>query len=241
MIPGTDEFADGRRWTRTVPGVASQVIPLFPLGTVLLPGAPLSLHVFEPRYRTLVADLLKRPEDQPRFGVVAIRAGHEVGSHAVRSLHDVGCIAAVTSLRAAPDGTYTLEAVGSARFRVGALFRDRPYLCAEVEVLPEPAGEVGSLAATVAARYTDYRAAIGGLRGVEPEATPLPTDPRLLSYLVAATVVADLGDRQRFLAEPDAAARLATQAEWLAREATLVRQLSALPAGRSLDVPASMN
>jgi Lon protease-like protein len=221
--------------------MATQVIPLFPLGTVLLPGAPLSLNVFEARYRTLVADLLERPEDERRFGVVAIRSGHEVGVDAVHSLHDVGCIAAITGLRAGPDGSYALEAVGSTRFRVGALFRDRPYLCAEAEMLPEPMGEVGSLAGTVGARYQDYRVAIGGLRGVEPEATPLPTDPRMLSYLVAATVVADISDRQRFLAEPDAAARLAVEADWLVRETALVRQLSALPAGRSLDVPASIN
>jgi uncharacterized protein len=221
--------------------MATQVIPLFPLGTVLLPGAPLSLSVFEARYRALVADLLERPEDERRFGVVAIRSGHEVGADGVRSLHDVGCVAAITALRAAPDGSYALEAVGTTRFRVGALSRDRPYLCAEVELLPEPTGEVGSLAATVGARYADYRAAIGSLRGVEPDDPVLPTDPRMLSYLVAATVVADIGDRQHFLSEVDAAARLAAQADWLARETALVRQLSALPAGRSLDVPASIN
>ena len=56
----------------------SAVIPLFPLGTVLLPGAPLPLHIFEQRYRQLVADLLELPAEDRQFGVVAIQAGREV-------------------------------------------------------------------------------------------------------------------------------------------------------------------
>jgi hypothetical protein len=75
------------------------------------------------------------------------------------------------------------------------------------------------------------------LRGATLEPPELPTDPRLLSYLVAATVIADLSDRQAFLAELDAAARLAAESRWLFREATLLRELSAVPAGQLLDIP----
>ena len=60
------------------------VIPLFPLGTVLVPGLVLPLHIFEPRYRRLLADLAERPEADRGFGVVAIREGHEVGADGVR-------------------------------------------------------------------------------------------------------------------------------------------------------------
>src|SRR5689334_1085172 len=53
-------------------------LPMFPLRTVLVPGMPLSLNVFEPRYRKLVADLLNSGGDAaPQFGVVALRAGWE--------------------------------------------------------------------------------------------------------------------------------------------------------------------
>jgi uncharacterized protein len=93
----------------------------------------------------------------------------------------------------------------------------------------------------VTARYGDYRQALGGLRGVSLELPELPTDPRLLSYLVAATVIAESSDRQQFLAEHDAAGRLAREARWLALEARLLSELSAVPAGRLLDVPSSMN
>jgi Lon protease-like protein len=217
------------------------MIPIFPLGTVLFPGAPLALHIFEDRYRTLMSDLLARPEPERRFGVVTIRSGREVGVDGVRALHDVGCMAVMTDVQQSPDGTFDLESVGSARFRVTSLDTDLPYLRATVEWLPEPAGDVGSLSEIVMERYADYRNALGGLRGISFDVPELPSDARLLSYLVAATVIAENSDRQRFLAEFDAAGRLAAEARWLALEAILLRELSAVPAGRLLDIPASPN
>ena len=67
-----------------------EIIALFPLRTVLVPGLVMPLHIFEPRYRQLIADLSAKPESQRGFGVAAIRDGHEVGVNEVRSLHDVG-------------------------------------------------------------------------------------------------------------------------------------------------------
>jgi Lon protease-like protein len=150
-------------------------------------------------------------------------------------------MAVLTDVRPASDGTFDLDAVGSARFRVVSLDSDLPYLRATVDWLPEPTGDVGSLDEIVMQRYAEYRNALGGLRGVSFEVPELPTDARLLSYLVAATVIAETPDRQEFLAELDAAGRLAAEARWLALEATLLRELSAVPAGRLLDVPSSPN
>ena len=172
---------------------------------------------------------------------MAIRSGREVGTDGVHALHDVGCMAVLTASEQAADGTYELESVGSTRFRLLTVNDERPYLRGEVDWLPEPAGDVGSLAEIVTRRYADYRRALGGLRGVSSELADLPDDPRLLSYLVAATVIADPPDRQRFLAELDAAGRLAAEASWLALETALLRELSAVPAGRLIDVPSSMN
>jgi uncharacterized protein len=221
--------------------VASELLPLFPLGTVLFPGAPLALHIFEDRYRTLVADLLALPTAEHRFGVVAIRSGREVGADGVHALYDIGTVAAITGVTEAADGTYDLETVGSVRFRLSSLDSERPYLRGTVDWLPEPVGDVGSLPGLVEARYQTYRQALGALRNVTIDFPGLPDDARLLSYLVAATVIADTGDRQTFLAEADAAGRLAAEAHWLARETLLLRELSAVPAGRSMDVPFSTN
>lgn len=211
-------------------------IALFPLGTVLLPGAPLPLHIFEERYRRLVADLLELPEDERHFGVIAIQSGREVGADGVKALHEVGCLAHVAATHPSPDGTFDLETIGTRRFRLLAVDSGAAYLRAEVEWLPEPAGEAGALVPIVQERYTRYRNELAGLRGATIEPPELPDDPRLLSYVVAATVLADLRERQSFLEQYDAAARLAVESRWLHREATLLRLIHAVPADRMLDI-----
>ncbi|HWB65560.1 MAG TPA: LON peptidase substrate-binding domain-containing protein [Mycobacteriales bacterium] len=213
------------------------LLPLFPLGTVLLPGAPLSLHVFEERYRRLMADLLAEPRPQQRFGVVLIREGHEVGADRVRATYDVGCVAHIHQATPAADGTYAVTAVGTARFQVRAVDRRAAYLRAAVDWLPEETGDSEQPFAAVSRLFAAYRELLGA--AIDP--VELPADPRLLSYLVAATVLADPPDRQQFLAAPDAGARLAAEAAWLHREVGLLRRLRTVPAGRLLDTPPSMN
>lgn len=217
------------------------LIPLFPLGTVLLPGAPLPLHVFEARYRRLVTDLLSMPAEDREFGVIAIQAGREVGADGVEALHEIGCVAQVAATQASPDGTFELETIGTRRFRLLELDHTEPYLRGNVEWLPEPAGEADDLVPVVAERYIRYRSELARMHGADLDPPELPGDPRLLSYLVAATVIASLSDRQDFLEQYDAAARLALESRWLLREAGLLRRLSAVPADRRFDVPFSMN
>ena len=118
----------------------SAQLPLFPLGTVLTPGMPLSLHIFEPRYRQLIADLLNEQDPQaPEFGVVALRGGWEVGT--LQDLHEVGTTARVTDVLPLPDGRCDLSAIGERRFVVEQLDTAvRPYLMATVRWLGEPDG-----------------------------------------------------------------------------------------------------
>jgi Lon protease-like protein len=105
-------------------------LPLFPLHTVLFPGAVLPLHVFEPRYRKLVQEKLD-------FGVVLIRAGREVGE-APESLAPVGTMARLERVEALPDGRFNVLARGLERFRLKSLLPAREYLVADVEALPDP-------------------------------------------------------------------------------------------------------
>ena len=130
---------------------ARAVIPLFPLGTVLVPGFVLPLHVFEPRYRQLVADLSTRPEDDRGFGVVAIREGHEVGDTGVKAMYDVGTLALLRTVTPYPDGRSDLVTNGDARFRLLRLVdTGTPYFSGEVEWLDEPdGGEPEAVAASV--------------------------------------------------------------------------------------------
>ncbi len=212
-------------------------LPLFPLGTVLFPGLMLPLHVFEPRYRRLVDDLLALPEGTARrFGVVALREGREVGNDGARALHTVGCVAQVRQVSRHEDGRFDLVTVGSSRFTLDVLHRPAAadtdaYLQADVTLLEERAGDDAAEGAVVAAQlFARYQATLVELRGEPVVSGELPTDPLLLSYLVAAAVVVPSGDRQRFLEAPDAAARLRLAALLIRRELTAIAVVPSLPA-----------
>src|ERR1700684_3070134 len=95
----------------------SEMLPLFPLGTVLYPGLLLPLHIFEDRYRRLVRDLLAGPSPQ-QFGVIAIKKGRETGIDGISSLHKIGCVATLRQVSERDDGGFDLVAVGTQRFRL---------------------------------------------------------------------------------------------------------------------------
>lgn len=210
----------------------STTVPLFPLGTVLVPGLVLPLHVFEERYRDLVADLLAADEVDQHFGVVAISSGHEVGVDGARALHDVGTLAELTDVTALPDGRYDVQTVGTRRFRLLAVDPDSgrpdaavPYLRGRVEVLDEPVGDTAELlAGSVREAFERYRTRLRGADSV------LPDDPLLLSYTVAANMLLDLVDRQRLLESEDTSRRLRRALRLLAREEVLLGLLRAVPA-----------
>lgn len=210
-------------------------LALFPLGTVLFPGLVLPLHLFEDRYRRLVADLLERPE--PRgFGVVGIQLGHEVGEGAAHRLADVGCVAELREVAQHPDGRYDIVTVGARRFRIKGLDRSRPYLQGEVEFLPEEAGaDPGPVAARVRRLFRLYRHRLGAAGAGPPEAPEPPDDPVALSYAIAAALVLDGHEKQRLLECEDAALRLAAERDLLARENRILDILPMIPAGQFLD------
>ena len=108
------------------------VIPMFPLGSILLPAMPLSLRIFEERYLKLLGDLIT--EDEPEFGVVLIERGAEVGGGDKRL--EIGTLASVTDIGTL-DQFYGIESVGAQRFRVNAWLPDNPYPMADVDFLPD--------------------------------------------------------------------------------------------------------
>ena len=220
-------------------------LPLFPLGLVLLPGLLLPLHVFEERYRVLVRELLALPEHQRRFGVVAIRSGREVGEDGVRALHEVGCVAQLRRVTRYDDGRFDLVTSGADRFRLTGLEDGAAYPTGRVEWLPDELGgqaEAALLDPAVRAAFRDYRAALAAARGEQTDDGPeLPDSSLVLSYLVAASVVVDIEDRQRLLAEPDGVSRLRAERSLLRREITLLRTLTAAPAPELARTPVNPN
>jgi Lon protease-like protein len=231
----------GLRFGRTLTRVTVR-LPLFPLGTVLFPGVPLPLHIFEERYRELVRELIALPAEQSRqFGVIAIREGREVGADGVRALYSVGCTAELRQVEEYDDGRYDILTIGSTRFTVQDLDASAAYLQGDVELLAERPGKPGQLISVVAGLFTEYLTLLGAARRMPIDAPDLPDDALLLSYLVAATVLLDVADKQRLLEAPDAAARLRTEAELLHREIRMLRILSAVPSPEALRTPLSMN
>jgi len=194
---------------------------MFPLGTVLLPGMLLPLHVFEPRYRALVRDCMAA--DEADFGVVLIERGSEVGGGDVRT--DVGTRARILRAEELPDGRFGVVAAGLRRLRVRAWLDDDPYPRADVEDWPEagdepearaeatdalgPGGEVTVLLRRAAALVTE----LGDTAA--PVDLELADDPEIASYQAAAVAPLGPADRQLLLAAPSVAARVAALADLL--------------------------
>jgi Lon protease-like protein len=221
----------------------SEMLPLFPLGTVLYPGLMLPLNIFEERYRRLVHDLLDGPEPR-RFGVIAIRKGRETGVAGISALYEVGCTATLREVAEQEDGGFHLVTVGTQRFRLVSLDDSQPYLQGEVELLEEEVGDeaaAGLAAQAVQRGFRGYVEALASRETVEVSVPELPDEPLLLSYLVAASMILDLPVRQQLLAEPDAERRLGAERTLLARETTMLRSLTATPAPDLRNTPYNPN
>ena len=107
-------------------------IPLFPLNTVLFPGGPLPLRVFEPRYLDMISRCMK--SDSP-FGVLLIREGNEVGPAAT---HNTGTLAKVVDWYQGSDGILGITAIGTERFRLLTTERQDDGLnVGDIELLPD--------------------------------------------------------------------------------------------------------
>ena len=212
----------------------SELLPLFPLSTVLFPGMRLPLHVFEERYRLLVAHLRERPEPR-RFGVIAIRKGREVGADGITALHEVGCVATVRQITPHPDGRFDLATVGTERFRLLRADDSLPYLQGEVEPLkdeaPAGAGEAEAFAVSrVQAGFRAYLNALADRGGGVISVADLPDEPVLLSYVVGAAMIIDLPERQSLLAAPTVLERLRLERSLLVRETAMLRATTSRPA-----------
>jgi hypothetical protein len=108
-------------------------IPLFPLHSVLFPGGPLALRVFEPRYLDMVSHAIR---DESRFGVVLISDGEEVGEAA--ETFDVGTLGHVRYWHRRPDGVLGITVIGDRRFRIlSRTVQPNKLVTAQVELLPE--------------------------------------------------------------------------------------------------------
>jgi Lon protease-like protein len=193
-------------------------LPLFPLPLVLFPGVPLPLHVFEERYRRLLADVRV---SNNLFGLSYFDPGAP-GSFEHPPAGHVGCATEVVEVQPLPDGRSNILTVGVARYRVTDYVEsDEPYLVARVEFFEDEEGDaavLGKRAGEVAEMFTRIARAMRAIndeRGSLPE-LPLE-DPERLSFLVAAVVEMEADAKQQLL-------ELRSTAERLRRVYTLLAQ-----------------
>jgi len=154
-------------------------LAIFPLPLVLFPGASQPLHIFEPRYRQLLADCL---DGDRRFGIAYASPDKPSDS----APGDVGCVAHILTTQALPDGRSDILTTGEQRFvLLEWLPTDRPYRMARVEEFadePADAGETEGLAQEVRRDFLRV------MEALEQEPPELPVDPEALSFRVAATL-----------------------------------------------------
>lgn len=205
----------------------AELIPLFPLSHVLLPGMPLPLHIFEARYRELLDDLAGAPRGAS-FGVVALRAGTEAITAQTASgppdVEPVGTLAEILEHEPRTDGSSDVLAIGSRRFRVHRLRPDgKPYLRAEVEFLDERDGPLEGREQAAARRLLErYDALLLRVAG-RTTGAELPEDANQLSYQIAARLPLPPAERQALLDDPTTAERLTRLVGLLRRETALLR------------------
>lgn len=221
----------------------SDLLPLFPLNTLLVPGLVLPLHIFEPRYRQLVRELMDRPdEDEREFGMVAVREGRSLERDGIDALYPIGVTTVLRQVEEHPDGRYDIVTTGARRFRIRSLDASEELLRARVDFLAEPMDDEDALRAVhVARRFQEYRSALGGQVQASVGEDETPEDPTVLSYLVTAAMVLPLDDRQRLLSAPTTGARLTLAEQLLIRETLLISELSAMPAVELPGQPPSAN
>jgi ATP-dependent Lon protease len=178
-------------------------LPIFPLSVALFPGNPLPLHIFEPRYRRMLADCLAGDR---RFGITPQSDNSDPPEPGA-----VGCIAEVRVNQELPDGRSNIMVVGGSRFRISHLLdTPEPYLVAMVQTFEDEAGTQPSTEEIESLRglALQYLTGLRELNDETPEELVLPEDALTLSFHVAGNIACDLGIKQDLLAERSTARRV---------------------------------
>jgi Lon protease-like protein len=186
------------------------LLPLFPLQVVLFPRTPLPLHIFEERYKQMIADVSRSNSE---FGVVL--AGE-------KGIVNTGCTATVEKvLKKYPDGRMDLVSIGRRRFEIIMLNDEKPYLRGAVEFFDDDATD--PLPPEVRERVLHSYNDVCSVQENEPMHEPELSDPQLSFQL--AQVVPDLDFRQMLLATRSEADRMRRLAEFFPNYSSRQRQI----------------
>lgn len=169
-------------------------LPLFPLPVVLFPSAPMPLHIFEPRYRRMVARCL---ETDRRFGLVY----HDADARGPFLTEEgrVGCVAEIEDFQLLPDGRSLLVARGVERFAIeDGIESDEPFYEALVHALPDDPDDAAELAGQRGRSLALFQAVVAAL-AEDPERLPELDVKRELSFPLVRTLDVEPAWQQAFL------------------------------------------
>jgi Lon protease-like protein len=194
-------------------------LPLFPLPLVLFPGEDLPLHIFEPRYKEMIADCL---HNKWEFGILLARA---------ERVEHIGCTASITEvLRRYPDGRMDILVRGQRRFELSLINQEKSYLRGQAQFLDDAPAESSGESGVSEAKLREEAVALYGrlmrlLESEDPQEQPAPQDkPEIpdvnspqLSFRIMSNLPADLTWKQRLL-------QLRTERERLGRVVDYLKQ-----------------
>lgn len=195
-------------------------LPLFPLNTVLFPGVPLTLHIFEERYRLMVGYCL---DTRTSFGVVFLGQNDYEDSSDDAASVKLGTVAHINASIRLEDGRYLITTIGRQRFRVRNIVQYVPYIVATVDFLPEEETEIHTDvdAQQLRTAYRQYWQAVAVATGSSYQEEHLPTNAVLMGYHIAHRMKVANKRKQQWL-ETDSTTRireltalLRTEMSWL--------------------------
>jgi len=201
-------------------------IPLFPLNTVLFPGIPLHLHIFEERYKLMLHFCLNK---NAVFGVVLIRKGQESMGRLAEP-YEIGCTARILQVDTLSDGRMNVLAQGGERFRILSLDYRLPYLVGQIERLPMPdldPPDVGSLLPIVK-EYIEMLSQIMP-DDLDIDAINFPDDPMINLNLSASVLQLPDREKQDLLSVQDSRVLYQQLLRLYKRELSVFNQLRDIP------------
>lgn len=203
-------------------------MPLFPLNSVLFPGMPLKLYIFEERYKMMINECI---DTQTPFGVVLIEEG-DAEHGPLATPYTVGTTAYITQVQKLAFGRMNILAIGRERFKVNQLYNDRPYLYADVDLIPlgndnDSAARKGSqLLRPLIERYLTMQEEAGRLQF---DSSQIPREPIALAFLGAILLQTEDSQKQGLLESENTTMLLRSLISIYQREVKLQEVLLAPP------------
>lgn len=216
-------------------------LPIFPLNSVLFPGMPLRLHIFEERYKEMINECI---ENQSPFGIVLIEEGVAQDGPLAKP-HMIGTTAYISQVQRLPFGRMNILVTGRERFKIQSLdARSRSFLTGQVELLPFENRVSQGLArgsARLRGLLERYLTALSDAGQVQVDLSQIPTDTLSLAYLAAMLLQDDAGNKQHLLEAENTKDFVRLLLQIYQREVLLIELMLHPPANMENETPFSVN